>query len=353
MFTKLLYTPIGACLVLVRLGMLLVLIFLRLILAYLQGTQSQITSQLTRFYLIFCGVFIAAEGDVSKELFFPVNGASGCDEFILALTHSIKSVLSPQSWKFSTILLRICNISLGGRGLQGQPRFVFTDSRELKNLPQQQSVQPISLAITNMSPFASTREEGFVLSILRILAAPISIFELRFLRPIKLADISAETDSIPEVIKGAISRSLAAPTRDQLFRIPVAVREPNFTQQRAGMSPMFLQRVNSVMEVFPQVDRQAVITDLRATNDLDATIQNILLGKIPNAPEASPNIAGSSSSRSLSNASGGSSHQFATDLVDESLADGSNPIKSWMSLQQRKSALLQFARAKYLAKHSP
>ena len=66
MIVKVLYAPIGLCLVAIRLGLLVALIFLRLILTYLQGAQSPITSSLTRFYLISCGVFIMAEGDMSK-----------------------------------------------------------------------------------------------------------------------------------------------------------------------------------------------------------------------------------------------------------------------------------------------
>ena len=278
-----------------------------------------------------------------------MNGVSGCDEFLLALTHPIKSVVDPLSWKFSSILLRICNISLGGRHLAGAARFVFLGSRDIKNLPAQQNIQPVSVQITNFSPYASSRDENFVTSLVKILAAPISVYELRFLQPIKLSDISPDIpETIPGFIQKTIEASLTTPSRDQLYKTPV-VRPP--TQTGPGMStsmtPAFIQRVNSVMEVFPQVDRIAVISDLRATNDLDATIQNILLGKIPNAPEP---VSGGTSGTGGN--TGSEQKQFSTDLVDDSLRDGSNPIKSWMSLQQRKTALLQFARAKYLSKHS-
>ena len=38
--------------------------------------------------------------------------------------------------------------------------------------------------------------------------------------------------------------------------------------------------------------------------------------------------------------------------VDKSIEDGSNPIKAWMNLDERRTALLHFARSKYLAKHA-
>ena len=69
MLIKIIYAPIGLALVVIRLGLLIGLVFLRLILTYLQGAQSPITSSLTRLYLISCGVFIMAEGDTSKGFF--------------------------------------------------------------------------------------------------------------------------------------------------------------------------------------------------------------------------------------------------------------------------------------------
>ena len=62
-----LYFPIGICLLIIRLGLLFGLIFLRLVLTFLQGNQSQITCQITRFYLISCGLFVIQTGDKSKE----------------------------------------------------------------------------------------------------------------------------------------------------------------------------------------------------------------------------------------------------------------------------------------------
>ena len=76
---------------------------------------------------------------------------------------------------------------------------------------------------------------------------------------------------------------------------------------------------------------------------LDATIVNILSGNIPDAP-ITP-VVGKETAPIAKK-------EFSTDLVAESLKDGSNPIKTWMNQQQRKTALLQFARAKYLSKHS-
>ena len=124
-------------------------------------------------------------------------------------------MISPQSWKFSTVLLRICNISLGGRGLAGQARFVLGD---FTSLPVQQSVQPISSQIINYSPFKSEANEGFFIGVLKILAAPISIVDLRFLKPVNLVQVAE--GQVQADLDQLIKASLTAPTRQQLYKKP-------------------------------------------------------------------------------------------------------------------------------------
>ena len=65
---------------------------------------------------------------------------TSCDEFILAITSRIKSIINPISLKGSFIT-RIFNLSVGGAELQGQKRFIFEDSTDFLNIPAQQTVQ--------------------------------------------------------------------------------------------------------------------------------------------------------------------------------------------------------------------
>ena len=147
--------PIGVALTIIRVGLLLGLIFLRLVLTFLQGNQSQLTCQITRFYLICCGLFVIQTGDKSKEgelaylwpwlqnnseTICPINRQSGIDELLLSLSTPIKSIINRDQWKMSSILLRICNMSFGGLNAT-TPRFVIEGSNDFKNLPQRQKVQ--------------------------------------------------------------------------------------------------------------------------------------------------------------------------------------------------------------------
>lgn len=117
------------------------------------------------------------------------------------------------------------------------------------------------MQVKNLSPFSSSRDEHFVLSLLKILAAPLSIFEMRFLKPVKLSEVETEDQSVSENIENVIKKSLQNPSRDQLNRLPQErIRQATHSlPQRENINPQFQQRVNSVMEVFPQVDRNAVI----------------------------------------------------------------------------------------------
>ena len=74
------------------------------------------------------------------EAMCPVNRQSGIDELVLALTTPIKSIISRDQWKLSSILLRITNMSVGGLPAT-TARYIFEGTNEFKNLPAQQSVQ--------------------------------------------------------------------------------------------------------------------------------------------------------------------------------------------------------------------
>ena len=124
--------------------------------------------------------------------------------------------------------------------------------------------------------------------------------------------------------------------------------------------------MDTVLEVFPQLSRDHVISDLVRSGDLNETIQNAMSGKIPMAEiknkagskqksnPVDPKIQDEGKVRppqdGLRPRHPGVSHNKY--LVDKSIEDGSNPIKAWMNLDERRTALLHFARSKYLAKHA-
>jgi len=339
--SKGLFVPIGVALTIIRVGLLLGLIFLRLVLTFLQGNQSQLTCQITRFYLICCGLFVIQTGDKSKEeTICPINRQSGIDELLLSLSTPIKSIINRDQWKMSSILLRICNMSFGGLNAT-TPRFVIEGSNDFKNLPQRQKVQPVSIETNCFSPFQLQNTDSALISILKVISAPLTVYQIRFLNPKNLAEEENPAEAVLETIKKSISN----PNPSHLYRLPTpqAPVRPAPVPNTARLSAALLQQVDTVLEVFPQLSRDHVISDLVRSGDLNETIQNAMSGKIPMAE-----IKNKAGSKQKSNPV----DPKIQDEVDKSIEDGSNPIKAWMNLDERRTALLHFARSKYLAKHA-
>jgi len=276
-----------------------------------------------------------------EETICPINRQSGIDELLLSLSTPIKSIINRDQWKMSSILLRICNMSFGGLNAT-TPRFVIEGSNDFKNLPQRQKVQPVSIETNCFSPFQLQNTDSALISILKVISAPLTVYQIRFLNPKNLAEEENPAEAVLETIKKSISN----PNPSHLYRLPTPqapVRPAPPVPNTARLSAALLQQVDTVLEVFPQLSRDHVISDLVRSGDLNETIQNAMSGKIPMAE-----IKNKAGSKQKSNPV----DPKIQDEVDKSIEDGSNPIKAWMNLDERRTALLHFARSKYLAKHA-
>lgn len=59
------YAPVGLALLIVRLALLIVFVALRSFLVMSYGVSGEVTVNLTKLYLISCGVFMTSSGDIS------------------------------------------------------------------------------------------------------------------------------------------------------------------------------------------------------------------------------------------------------------------------------------------------
>lgn len=64
------YAPVGLALLIVRLALLIVLVALRSFLVMSYGVSGEVTVNLTKLYLISCGVFMTSSGDISGGKLF-------------------------------------------------------------------------------------------------------------------------------------------------------------------------------------------------------------------------------------------------------------------------------------------
>ena len=127
------------------------------------------------------------------------------------------------------------------------PRYVFEGTAEFKSLPAQQSLQvfknilriffkylklkPISLEVSSFSPFQLSPDEGALLSLLKIIATPITLYQLRMLKPMR-----GDEDNVSEKVSSVIAKSLSSPQSSQLYRAPQQ-QAPLQQQQSVRQAP--------------------------------------------------------------------------------------------------------------------
>ena len=155
--------------------------------------------------------------------------------------------------------------------------------------------------MSSFSPFQLSPDEGALLSLLKIIATPITLYQLRMLKPMR-----GDEDNVAEKVSSVIAKSLSSPQSSQLYRAPQQ-QAPLQQQQSVRQAPTrlpvsagkfnklnilkiklkflaILEQADTVMEVFPQLSRDHVIADLRRTGNLNETIRNAMAERIPQAP---------------------------------------------------------------------
>ncbi|XP_019615147.1 PREDICTED: ancient ubiquitous protein 1-like [Branchiostoma belcheri] len=111
--------------------------------------------------------------------------------------------------------------------------------------------------------------------------------------------------------------------------------------------------VSQVREVLPQVPEEIVRRDLTETGDVDATITNILEGRVRYTPETPPPTPEQASKLSSTPQQDVGAAQMASPLEVPKFAGEFNrsPDQRHMSLQERKQAMYDIARRRYMEKH--
>ncbi|CAH1258390.1 AUP1 [Branchiostoma lanceolatum] len=111
--------------------------------------------------------------------------------------------------------------------------------------------------------------------------------------------------------------------------------------------------VSQVREVLPQVPEDIVRRDLMETGDVDATITNILEGRVRYTPETPPPTPEQASKLSSPPTQDDCAAQMASPVEIPKFAGEFNraPDQRHMSLQERKQAMYDIARRRYMEKH--
>lgn len=149
--------------------------------------------------------------------------------------------------------------------------------------------------------------------------------------------------SPPQSLEAQTSRTRAQPS------IPnVSVPSSGVRTRVSAQLELMAQKVK---EVLPQVPLDVILKDIKVTTNVDETISRLLEGSVPYVPEAPPKPTPTPDSKSASNTS--SNNSFVSTESSKlfycgSSTFGKNATERTKSYQERKEALIQTARRRYL-----
>lgn len=129
----------------------------------------------------------------------------------------------------------------GSSGLKGRPW--WSGDRKFKT-----RIKPVSIETNCFSPFQLQNTDSALISILKVISAPLTVYQIRFLIPKNLAEEENPSEAVLETIKKSISN----PNPSHLYRLPTPqapVRPapvPNTARLSAGEFDMPLRNASLI-----------------------------------------------------------------------------------------------------------
>ncbi|KAM9330217.1 LOW QUALITY PROTEIN: lipid droplet-regulating VLDL assembly factor AUP1 [Gastrophryne carolinensis] len=210
------------------------------------------------------------------------------------------------------------------------------------------SVQPLSLRVTR--PLLSPAVSGspWFVELLWLLFVPYTAYHVRWLPTVSRTPRESDEDFGSRVQK-VLASSLgvvgtthkAADLAEYLKRraMEPPPRPPQHSPSPSSVSPAARGMAQRVKEVLPQVPLAVIYQDLAQTGCVDTTITNILEGNVPYVPEAESQAGYEAPGRAARSHNKPIPKGFAR-----------RPEDRHLSLQERKEALYEYARRRYLDK---
>ncbi|XP_013865863.1 lipid droplet-regulating VLDL assembly factor AUP1 [Austrofundulus limnaeus] len=172
----------------------------------------------------------------------------------------------------------------------------------------------------------STQE--FANKVQELLAGELGLVSTKITKADKVEHIKRKRHSVPQTATGATPGSIGL----------------GFMAQSLGTDDRRIAKMaQQVKDVLPHVPLSVITKDLAKTNCVDTTITNLLENKEDAAVEASGISTFGASKMGFSSAS--------STIKPAAKSFGKSPTDRHLSLQQRKEALYNFARRRYIEKH--
>ncbi|XP_066575802.1 lipid droplet-regulating VLDL assembly factor AUP1 isoform X2 [Amia ocellicauda] len=231
------------------------------------------------------------------------------------------------------------------------------------------SVQPVALIAKRPFIPLNTEESSWITELLWTFFIPFTVYQVRWLPTVSRQDGDSSQEFASKVQEllamklGVVSTQITRADKIEHIKRKrhIAPRTTNSTHSgaRPRTNPLGFMASNSgvedvriagmaqqVKEVLPDVPLSVIKRDLVRTNCVDTTITNLLEGA-DETPSDSLGVFSATSSRS----------QFSTvtapapTLKPTAKSFGKSPFDRHMSLQERKEALYEYARRRYIEKH--
>ncbi|XP_032806369.1 lipid droplet-regulating VLDL assembly factor AUP1 isoform X2 [Petromyzon marinus] len=184
-------------------------------------------------------------------------------------------------------------------------------------------------------------EDGFAKRVQELMAVELGVVST----PYSKADKTEHAKRLARVLRQtgpvAAGRASGAPVGRTAAR-----------QQDTRSDPTFQTMAQRVKEVLPHVPLAVIASDIAVTKCVDTTITNLLEGTVkftPEDPPAVPSASPPAPTPSPSGAYSSKSSQLSSPVTSASLF-GKSTGQRHLSLQERKAALYEYARRKYLEK---
>ncbi|KAK2849490.1 hypothetical protein Q5P01_009324 [Channa striata] len=225
------------------------------------------------------------------------------------------------------------------------------------------SIQPVALRVSRPLVALSTPESNWLMELLWTFFAPCTVYHVSWLPPVSRHDGESTQEfanKVQELLAGELGLASTKITkadkaehvkrkRHTVPQTSTSVRPGSiglgFMVQSLGTDDHRIARMaQQVKDVLPHIPLNVITKDLAKTNCVDTTITNLLENKEETSLEATgmsafgPKISSYSSSSSPT-------------MKPAAKCFGKSPADRHLSLQERKEALYNFARRRYIEKH--
>ncbi|XP_019411993.1 PREDICTED: ancient ubiquitous protein 1, partial [Crocodylus porosus] len=240
------------------------------------------------------------------------------------------------------------------------------------------AIQPVTLQVQRPLITVSVADSSWITELLWTFFVPFTVYQVRWMPPVsRPAEESSEefalrVQELLAVELGVVSTRLTAADKAEhmkrLRHVPPRLFTPALSQSLgarprvpsslASAGPFAAEDVQitgmaqRVKEVLPHVPLGIIHRDLAQTNCVDTTIANLLEGRVPFVPEETVAAEDALLSPSTSQAAAGPLCSTTASPAKPAVKQfARSPVERHLSLQERKRALYDHARRKYMEKH--